>query len=146
MASQRLTQPKKETAMNWAKISLAAIIAGVAASLTDWFFFGVLFHEKYNTYPEVWRASQGGTTTIWIAVGFFTCAVFIYACVRLNLYDYSATIKLALWMWLALALPIIATDALFMKLHPLIVVAHSLGWLTRLVVAGVCVRLILRKA
>jgi hypothetical protein len=132
--------------MNWTRFLLAVLVAGIAISLTDWFFFGVLFHEHYNAYPEVWRASQAGTRAVWIAIGFFTCTVFIYACLRLNLYHYAATLKLALWMWLALALPIIVTNALFIKLHPLIVVTHSLGWLTRLAIAALCVRLILRKA
>jgi hypothetical protein len=45
-------------------------------------------------------------------------------------------------MWLALALPIIVTNALFMKLHPLVAFAHTLGWLARLMVAAICVRLI----
>ena len=131
--------------MNWARFALAVVVSGVVITFTDWFFFGVLFHEKYSVYPEVWRVSQTGNRLIWIAVGFFTSAVFIYACARLYLYKYGATLKLALWMWLALALPIIATDALFMKLHPLVVVAHSLGWLTRLIVAGICMTLIMRR-
>ena len=128
--------------MKWARVALAVLVSGVAITFTDWLFFGVLFHEKYSAYPEVWRASQVGNRPIWIAIGFFTSAVFVYACARLNLSDYGATLKLALWMWLALALPIITTDALFIKLHPLVVVAHSLGWLTRLAVAAICVVLI----
>jgi len=93
----------------------------------------------------VWRASQAGNRPVWIALGFFTCAIFIYICAGLNLYDYGATLKLALCMWLALALPIIITNALFIKLHPLVVLAHSLGWLARLTVAAICVRLIMRQ-
>jgi len=131
--------------MNWARFVLAVLVAGIAITFTDWFFFGILFHEKYNVYPEVWRASQSGNRPIWIAVGFFTCAIFIFACARLKLYDYRATLKLAMWMWLALALPIIATDGLFMKLHPLVVVAHSLGWLTRLAVAATTATFIMSK-
>src|SRR5882672_2945062 len=127
--------------MQWTRFLLAVLVAGIVISLTDWFFFGVLFHEYYNAYPEVWRSSQGGTRAVWIAVGFFTCAVFIYACLRLKLFHYAATFRLALWMWLGLALPIIVTNAFFMKLHPLIVVTHSLGWLARLAVAAVSVGL-----
>src|SRR5215813_9052828 len=132
--------------MNWTRFALAVVVSGIAITFTDWFFFGVLFHEKYNAYPEVWRVSQAGNRAIWIAVGFFTCAIFIYACTRLRLYDYGGALKLALWMWLALALPLIATDALFMKLHPLVVIAHSLGWLSRLGVAALIVALIMRKS
>lgn len=131
--------------MNWTRFALAVVVSGTVVSFTDWFFFGVLFHEKYNAYPEVWRASQAGAKGAWIAIGFFTCAVFIYACGRLKLDGYGGTLKLALWMWLALALPIIITNGLFMKLHPLIAVTHSLGWLIRLVVAALCAGLILRS-
>ena len=46
--------------MPWARLALAAIVAGTSVSLTDWLFFGVLFHEKYQMYPEVWRTSQEG--------------------------------------------------------------------------------------
>src|SRR5450759_4422230 len=74
----KMPQPKGHP-MNWAKFVLTVVVSGIAVSLTDWFFFGVLFHDKYNAYPEVWRASQAGTKGVWIAIGFFTCAVFIYA-------------------------------------------------------------------
>ena len=40
--------------MDWRPI--AATIAGlVLASLADWLFAGVLFHDRYQTHPEVWR-------------------------------------------------------------------------------------------
>src|SRR5689334_24656981 len=120
--------------ISWPRFALAIIASGIFVSLTDWFFFGVLFHAEYNTYPEVWRASQAGNRPIWIVLGFFTCAIFIYACARLNLFRFGGSLKLALWMWFALALPLIATDAMFMKIHPLTAVSHSLGWLARLVV------------
>jgi len=131
--------------MNWPRFLIAVAIAGALASMTDWYFFGVLFHSKYQAYPEVWRASQRGNRAAWITLGFFTCAVFTYACARLNLFGYAAPLKLALWMWRAVALPIVGTDALFMKLDALVVVAHALGWLVRLCVAGACVGLILTK-
>jgi hypothetical protein len=132
--------------MNWGRFALAVVVSGTAITFTDWFFFGVLFHEEYNAYPEVWRVSQAGNRAIWIAIGFFTSAIFIYACTRLRLYEYGEGLKLALWMWSAIALPIIATDALFIKLHPLVVVSHSLGWLTRLAAAALSVRLVLRSS
>ena len=37
-------------------MSIAAIaVAGTVGSLTDWLFMGVLFHDAYSRYPEVWR-------------------------------------------------------------------------------------------
>ena len=33
----------------------AAIAGAVLGSLADWLFAGVIFHERYQVYPEVWR-------------------------------------------------------------------------------------------
>lgn len=33
----------------------ATLVAGTIGGLTDWLFMGVLFHDAYNRYPEVWR-------------------------------------------------------------------------------------------
>jgi hypothetical protein len=34
---------------------LAIVVAGFVATFTDWLFMGVLFHDRYMRYPEVWR-------------------------------------------------------------------------------------------
>jgi hypothetical protein len=34
---------------------LALVAATAVISLTDWLFFGVLFHDRYQRTPEVWR-------------------------------------------------------------------------------------------
>jgi hypothetical protein len=41
-------------------MALAILLSGLAVSMTDWFFFGVLFHDKYLAYPEIWRPLPGG--------------------------------------------------------------------------------------
>ncbi len=39
--------------MSW--IILAAVfVAGTIATFTDWYFMGVLFHDRYQAYPETW--------------------------------------------------------------------------------------------
>ena len=75
---------------------------------------------------------------------FVTCGVFTLLCARLNLHSYSTTVKLALAIWLAGPLPLLITNALFIKLHSAITASYSLGWLVKLVVAAVAVTLILR--
>ena len=64
-------------------------------------------------------------------------------CARLNLHSYSATLKLAVAIWLVGPLPLLITNALFTKLHPAITASYSLGWLVKLVVAAVAVALFL---
>ncbi len=130
--------------MDWMRFGLTVLVAGIASSLTDWLFGGVLFHEKYKAYPEVWRRLQGGTgenrAIAWAtAFGFFTCAVFAYGCAQLNLLTYGATLKLAVMVWLAAPLPLLVTNALWIKMHPWITVSHSLGWLAKLSIAAFAV-------
>ena len=75
---------------------------------------------------------------------FVTFAVFAVLCARLNLHSYSATLKLALAIWLIGPLPLLIANALFIKLHSAITAAYSFGWLVKLLVAAVAVTLILR--
>jgi hypothetical protein len=48
--------------VTWMHYGLAVVVALIACSLSDWLFMGVLFHDKYNEHPEIWRGSitQGG--------------------------------------------------------------------------------------
>jgi hypothetical protein len=116
--------------------------------MTDWLFMGDWLYKRYDQNPEIWRypGGQGETKAIiWASLlPFCTCAVFAFVCVRLHLYSYSATFKLALTIWLIGPLPLTIANALFMKLTPAIATAHTLGWLVKLALAGLAVALILR--
>ena len=46
--------------MNVAHFAEAMLAATILSSFTDWFFFGVLFHSRYQAYPEVWRSEFSG--------------------------------------------------------------------------------------
>jgi hypothetical protein len=140
---QMLTEcfARTEAHMDWKHFLLAVVLAGVAASLADWLFGGILFHEKYGVYPEVWRPGleDGGDQgpIAWsTALGFVSVAAFLAACRIFGIHGYSATLQLAGLVWLMVPVPLIITNALFMKIHPLIVVSHSLGWLAKLVIAA----------
>ncbi len=120
---------------------LAILVAAVVTSLTDWFFMGILFHERYKRFPEVWRRPAGGAgetqAIVWSTViGLVTCAAFIFACAIFHLAGYCAPLKLAVLAWLIGPLPLTITNAFFIKLDPLIVASHSLGWLVKLAVAA----------
>ena len=119
----------------------AIAIAGVTSSFTDWFFGGILFHDKYLAYPEVWRQAAGRSETpavAWsIVLGFLTAAAFMAISVILGVHGYWSLLTLAGLSWLMVPVPLLITNALFIKLHPLIVLSHSLGWLAKLAVAAV---------
>jgi len=133
--------------MEWKRFLWAVLAAGLVSSFTDWLFAGVLFHEKYNAYPEVWRPALRHSDTAAIAgsiaLGFLTSASFIGVCLAFGVRGYESTLKLAVLCWLMVPLPLLITNALFIKFHALVVVSHSLGWLAKLLVAALAVALLL---
>ena len=127
--------------MNWMHYATAVVVAVVVCSLTDWLFMGVLFHEKYKQHPEIWRASvSGGGESKAIAwatlLTMVTCAAFVYLCVAFGHTTHPRTCALALGVWFAVPLPMLVTNAFFIKFHPLVVVSHALGWLAKLLVCA----------
>ncbi len=130
------------------RMVLAILASGVVAMFTDWFFFGVLFHEKYKTNPEVWRRPGGGpgeTKAVVLAMilGFLTSLVFVYLCYRVNFHHWATTWRLATGLWLMIPVPILVTQHLWVKIHPLTTLAHALGWLAKLLVIAAAVALIM---
>lgn len=125
--------------MDWTRLILIAISCGVVTSLTDWFFAGDWLHRRF-TYPEIWR--QGGESraiALTSPLPFVTCFVFAYVVTRLHLNYVSGALKLAAAIWVIGPLPLILTNAAFMKLHRVFVVSYATGWLVKLVVAATAV-------
>ena len=127
--------------MNWTRFLLAVVASGIATSFTDWLFMGVLFHAKYTETPEIWRNKPGQNETSNIlasmVLGVLSCAALIYLCIWAGaLHAASGALRLAILAWLAAPLPIILTNTIWIKLHPLVGVSHALGWLTRFAVTA----------
>lgn len=127
--------------MSTRQLLLAILVAAVATSMTDWFFFGILFHERYKRYPEVWRRSAGGSgetkAILWSTLmGLVTCAAFVVTGAAFHLAGYCAALEFAVLAWVIGPLPLTISNAFFLKIDPLIVVSHSLGWLVKLAVAA----------
>lgn len=126
--------------MNWTHFGLAIWAAGIISSITDWFFFGVLFHNNYKINSEVWRRGPGTSETPAIIgstlVGFVAAAAFMTACVVFQAHGYCPALELAALIALMGALPITITNSFYIKMHSTIVFSHCLGWTARLVVAA----------
>jgi hypothetical protein len=123
--------------MNWTRFALIVIGAGVVTSLTDWFFAGDWLHRRY-TYPEIWRkGSESSAIALTSPLPFLTCGVFAYALVRLGLNSVAGAVTLAVAVWLTAPLPLILTNAAFMKLHRVFVVSYATGWLVKLVIVAI---------
>jgi hypothetical protein len=133
--------------MDWKHFLTAVIVTGFVSSLTDWFFGGILFHDKYGAHPEIWRQgpnkSEAPAVAGSIVLGFLTSTAFMTACIVFAVHGYRASLELAGLCWLMVPVPLLVTNALFVKLHPLIVLSHSLGWLAKLGVAAVAAGVLL---
>jgi hypothetical protein len=127
--------------MNWSRFLLAVVLSGFATTFTDWLFMGVLFHKKYLATPEIWRVKPGQSDTRSIVLssllGVLSCAAFLYLCVWAGPpFAYSAMLRMAFLVCVAGAVPIIFSNIVWIKMHPLLGVSHSLGWLARFVVTA----------
>ena len=123
--------------MNWTRFVGVAIGTGIASSLTDWFFAGDWLHKRY-TYREIWReGAEGRAIALTSPLPFLTCGVFAYLMVWLGLQSVGSDVKLAFAIWLLGPLPLILTNAAFMKLHRVFVLSYAAGWLVKLILVAV---------
>lgn len=129
--------------MPWTRIVLITLATGVVTSLTDWFFAGDWIHRRF-TYPEIWRqGAESRALALTSPLPFLTCAVFTCVTARLGL-TITGSLKLAVAVWLIGPLPLILTNAAFMKLHRVFVASYATGWLTKLLVVAVAAAWFLR--
>jgi hypothetical protein len=125
--------------MNWARLLAIVVGAGVVSSLTDWFFAGDWIHRRYS-YHEIWRMGvEGRAIALTSPLPFLTCGVFAYVIVRLGIHSVSGALKLAIAVWLIGPLPLILTNAAFIKLHRVFVVSYAIGWLVKLTAVALAV-------
>ncbi|MGE5625339.1 MAG: hypothetical protein ACM3ZT_07315 [Bacillota bacterium] len=127
----------------------AVVPASVAVSFSDWYFMGVLFHDKYLAHPEVWRFSGdkkaeslavAGSTLLAV----LSMAAFLWLAAWLGLAGSPRTFGFAFGVWLLGPPPLTVTNAFFIRIHPLNTFAMCLGWLARLLIAALAAWLILR--
>jgi hypothetical protein len=132
--------------MNIGRYAVGVVAAVFLSSLTDWLFMGVLFHDKYLTYPEVWRPSgasgEARKNIIASIVNTLTVGGLMALCYRFGALSYGSAILLAFGVWIVSPLPLLVVNALYIKFHPLTVVAHALGWLAKLIVAALAAVLV----
>ena len=130
--------------MSWMRLVLITITAGVVTSLTDWLFAGDWLHRRF-TYPEIWRAgNESRAIALTSPLPFLTCGVFAYLCAILGLHSTAGALKLALAIWLIGPLPLILTNAAFMKLHRVFVASYATGWLVKLAIVAFAVGWLMR--
>lgn len=120
--------------MNWLRFAAIVFGAGLMASLSDWFFAGDWIHRRF-TYPEVWRkGNEEKAIALTSPLPFLSCAIFVLAAGQLAPHSVRSNFTLAATIWLIGPLPLILTNAAFIKLHRVFVTSYALGWLVKLAI------------
>ena len=129
---------------------IAAIVAaGTIATFTDWLFMGVLFHEHYNRYPEVWwpsfREKGDQKAIIYSSVlAYVTAAAVILLCWVAKAHGFAQTLELSVLAWIGGPLVVVITNGFWIKIDPRVTFAHATGYLARFIIAGAAAGLVLR--
>jgi len=112
----------------------ATLAGAVLGGLADWLFAGVLFHDRYHSFPEVWRqGGERGRILLAQALALVTAGAFVALAWKMHQTDARGAIKLALMVWLIGPLPLLLANHLFIKLDPRVTASHATGWLVKLV-------------
>ena len=129
--------------MNWIRLLALILGTGVVSSLTDWFFAGDWIHRQF-TYPEIWRqGAESKAIALTSPLPFLTCGVFACTAARLGIHTVPAALAFAGAVWMLGPLPLILTNAAFMKLHRVFVASYATGWLIKLSIVAIAVGLFL---
>ena len=123
-----------------------AVISGlVAASLIDWLFAGVLFHDRYMRHAEVWRTPGSNPRAI-IAAQLLTIPTVLGMLGLIELSGaraFGPAAFVAGLVWTVAAGPATIVNGIFIKIDPAVVAAHAAGWLIKLLaVASIAVALL----
>jgi hypothetical protein len=115
------------------------LVAGTASILTDWLFMGVLFHEAYRRYPEVWWPRNGSSrkAIIWSSVvGYLMTASVVGLCALAGADTLAKCLAVAVLAWLAGPVVVVVVNGFFIKIDPRVTFANCLGWLARMAIAA----------
>jgi hypothetical protein len=111
----------------------AALLGAVLGSLADWLFAGVIFHGRYKLHPETWRSGDERRRIIAAqALALVTSAAFVGLAWKLGQTDPRGAVKLAAMIWLIGPLPMLLSNALFIRVDHLVTASHAVGWLVKL--------------
>jgi hypothetical protein len=115
----------------------AALAGAVLGSLADWLFAGVIFHGRYQLHPETWRRGREGKRIAAAqALALVTSAAFVLLASKLGQTDLRGNLKLAAMIWLIAPLPLLAANAMFVRVDHLVTASHAAGWLVKLLLIG----------
>ena len=112
----------------------ATLAGAILASLADWLFAGVIFHNRYQLTPDTWRpgAQERGRIILASGLALLTAGAFVALAWKLRQTDAQGALKLAAMIWLIGPLPLLLANALFIRVDHLVTATHAAGWLVKL--------------
>ena len=134
--------------MSWIIVA-AVFAAGTLASFTDWFFMGMLFHDRYQVHPETWWPRAGNETMPILystALGYITAAAVMWLCALAGVDSVMSGLKVGFIAWLAGSFVQVATTHIWVRIDLKVSLAHALGYLARFLIAGIAAGIALPMA
>jgi len=130
------------------------LIAGVISIFTSWILMGGIFHRFQRETPQTWRPEGPRSYTLssllhilaavavaWVVVMAVAVACLFVIVLRFKVAVFAGglggSVLFAISLWGAVTLPMILESALFIRIHPLVVLGRVLDWLTTLLLAAV---------
>ncbi|MGZ4966899.1 MAG: hypothetical protein ACXV97_06970 [Chthoniobacterales bacterium] len=117
-------------------------IAGVISILTSWLWMGFIFHSFQKRTPNTWRPEGKGSYALSSIIHFLACIAIatLFLIVGRTYGGFfgggvDRAIMFAVMLWGAIAAPLAVDAAVFVNLHPLVVLGQLLDWLTTSVLA-----------
>ena len=132
--------------MNW-HILAAIAVTGIVSTLTDFFFFGVLFNDRYKKYPETWwpGVAEGKETRAIImssVLDFVTAAAVVVLCIYAGVRDIKGGLIVGALAAIAGPLVITVTNGFWIRIDPAITFSQTAGYCLRFLIAGAAYALI----
>ncbi len=123
--------------MNWIRLLEVTVVAGIVTTFSDYILAGDWLHKRFS-YKEVWRTPTSNWALAFIApLPFLTSAAFAVLALRMDIHSIRMGMKLAAVIWLIGPVPLILTNAAYLKLRWFFVASYAFAWLVRLMIVAV---------
>jgi hypothetical protein len=110
----------------------------------------MLFHDRYQVFPESWWPRDKSTETMPIlystALGYITAAAVMWLCALAGVDSVMSGIKIGFIAWLAGSFVQVATTHIWVRIDLKVSIAHALGYLARFLIAGIAAGIALPMA
>ena len=113
------------------------VIAGVVSIFTSWLWMGVIFHRFQAQTPNTWRPENNRSYAISSAIHFLACiaiATLFILVARTQMGPFApgihGALRFAAVIWMVIAAPLAIDAAVFINMHPLVLIGQLLDWLT----------------